>query len=221
MFRRLQILINLIYPKTNLSTVKNYLLLISILFATIYSASAQYYNNTNNNTLAPKIGIGVTSGLTVGAFSGAYPDAGAVSLNFEFPLKKSQVSLLLTTGYDFYVSQGGYAVNYDSYGGAGVSTFSYGSVASFIPVEAGLKLSLPRKFFIEGYIGASFNVNNYSAYYTGRETALIYSPGAGYSFPMGYNGKSSLDVSLLYENRPEPGGGYSQVAAKAVWNFSL
>ncbi|MDB4904923.1 MAG: hypothetical protein JWQ63_4204 [Mucilaginibacter sp.] len=218
--RRLQILINLLFPKTNLLTVKKHLLLLTILCATIYSASAQYYNNTNNNALAPKLGIGVSSGLTVGAFSGAYPDAGAVSLNFELPIKKSQISLLLTTGYDFYVSQGGYSVGYDGYG-LGVSSFSYGSVASFIPIEAGLKINLPHKFFIEGYVGASFNVNTYSSYYTGRETALIYSPGAGYTFPMSYNGKSNLDLSLLYENRPEPGGGYSQVALKALWNFSL
>lgn len=201
--------------------MKKYLFLLTILCATIYSASAQYYNYTNNSALAPKLGIGVSSGLTVGAFSGAYPDAGAISVNFELPIKKSQVSLLLKTGYDFYVSQGGYSAGYDNYYGFDVSTYAYGDIASFIPVEVGLKVNLPHKFFIEGYAGASFNVNSYSSYYTGRATALIYSPGAGYTFPMSYNGKSNLDLSLLYENRPEPGGGYSQVAVKAVWNFSL
>ena len=200
--------------------MKKILFLLAILCVTIYSASAQYYHNTNNDAFAPKLGIGLSSGLTVGAFSGAFPDAGAISVNFELPIKKSQVSLLLTTGYSFFVSQGGYAVGYDGYGFGG-STYYGGSVASFIPVEAGLKINLPRRFFIEGYIGASFNVNSYSSYYTGNATALIYSPGAGYTFPMGYNGRSNLDVGLFYENRPEPGGGYSQIAAKAVWNFSL
>jgi hypothetical protein len=200
--------------------VKKILFLITILCATIYSASAQYYSNTNNNTPTPKFGIGVSSGFTVGAFSGAFPDAGAISLNFEFPLKQSPVSILLTTGYSFYVSQGGYSVGYDGYGFGG-STYYSGSVASFIPLEAGLKISLPRHFFIEGHAGASFNVNTYSSDYTGKPTALIYSPGAGYTFPVGFRGKTHLDVSLLYENRPEPGGGYSQVAVKGVWNFNL
>lgn len=201
--------------------MKKILSLIAILCATIYTASAQYYNKTNNNAFAPQLGVGLSSGLTVGAFSGAYPDAGAISLNFELPLKKSGVSVLFKTGYDFYVSQGGYSAGYDNYYGFDFSTYAYGDIASFIPVEAGLKVKLPGKFFIEGYIGASFNVNSYSSYYTGRATALIYSPGAGYTFPMSYNGRSSLDIALLYESRPEPGGGYNQVAAKAVWNFSL
>ena len=201
-----------------MKSMKKLLLLITILLFTIFSASAQYYNN--NNAPATKFGIGISSGFATGAASGVYPEAGGISLNFEFPINKSPVSLLLTTGYTFYVSGGGYSFGYDGYGFGG-STYAYGSIASFIPVEAGIKLYVAHQFFIEGYAGASFNVNSYPADYTGQTTAFIYSPGAGYSFPFGNSENSKLDVSLAYENRIEPGGGYSQVAVKAVWNFKL
>jgi hypothetical protein len=198
--------------------MKKLSLLIAVLFGAIYGASAQYYHNDSQNS--PKFGIGVSSGFATGAASGAFPEAGGISLNLEFPLAKSPVSLLFTTGYTFYVSGGGYSVGFDYYGYGGSADY-YGDVASFIPIEAGLKVYVARKFFIEGYAGASINVNAYPSDYTGQTTAFVYSPGIGYTFPMGYNGRSSLDLSLIYENRQEPGGGYSQVALKAIWNFNL
>ncbi len=192
------------------------LLLLGILSCTIFSASAQYFNG---NAPAFKFGVGLSSGVATGPASGVYPEAGSLSLNFEYPLNTS-VSLLLTTGYTFYVSGGGYSVGYYN-SGFGASTYSYGSIASFVPLEAGIKLYVAGKFFIEGYAGVSFNINSYPADYTGKATALIYSPGIGYSFPFLNNGNSTMDVGLTYENRLEPGGGYSQVAARAVWNFGL
>jgi hypothetical protein len=198
--------------------MKKLFLLLTILTGTFYVASAQYYNN--NTAPSPKIGVGLSSGFAVGAASGAYPEAGGISFNLEFPINKSSASFLLTTGYTFYVSQAGYSVGYYGYGFGG-STYYSGSVASFIPVEAGIKLYVAPHFFIEGYAGASFNVNSYPSDYTGQTTAFIYSPGIGYTFPVGYSGKSHLDIGLAYENRVEPGGGYSQVAAKATWNFNL
>lgn len=200
--------------------MKKLFLLLTILTGTFYAASAQYYNNNSNNASAIKLGVGLSSGFAVGAASGAYPEAGGISLNLELPINKSAVSFLLTTGYTFYVSQGGYSFGY--YGnGFGASTFTYGSVASFIPVEAGLKIYVVPHFFLEGYAGASFNVNSFPGDYTGQTTAFIYSPGIGYTLPVGYRGKTHLDLGLAYENRVEPGGGYSQIAAKAVWNFNL
>lgn len=196
--------------------MKKLSLLIAILFGAVYCASAQYYNNAPT----AKFGIGVSSGFATGAASGVFPEAGGISLNLELPINKSPLSFLVSTGYTFYVSGGGYYVDYYGYG-YDAGTYSSGDVASFIPVEAGLKLRFAHRFFIEGYAGASFNVNSYPQDYTGKTTAFIYSPGAGYTFPMDYNGRSNLDLSLIYENRQEPGGGYSQVALKAVWNFNL
>jgi hypothetical protein len=111
-------------------------------------------------------------------------------------------------------------VGFDDYG-YGYDGYYSGDIASFIPVEAGLKIFPARHFFIQGLAGASFNVNSYSSDYTYKSTAFVYSFGAGYSFPLGFRGRNSTDLSAFYENRPEPGGGYSQVGVKATFCFSL
>jgi|SRR6185503_4534833 len=198
--------------------MKKLLLLSIIFFGAFYSASAQYYYSKNPAT-SIKIGFGASSGFATGPVSGAFPEAGSITANLEFPLGKS-ASLLFSTGYSFYVSGGGYDVGFGYYG-YDVGTSYYGDVASFIPVEAGLKIYLAPRVFIKGLAGVSFNVNTYSSDYTGKPTAFVYSPEAGYSFPFGDNGKSNLDLSLMYENRPEPGGGFTQVGIRAVWNFAL
>jgi hypothetical protein len=204
--------------KSTLINMTKPLFLLAILFCTASGAFAQYYQHTEPSTI--KFGVGINSGFAVGPVSGYYPAAGGFSLNLEFPVQKSPVSFLLTTGYTFYVSQGGYG--FDFYGSDfGTSTYYYGDVASFIPVQAGVKIYVARQFFIEGYAGVSFNVNAYPSDYTGRASAFIYTPGAGYSIPLGVHGKSKLDIGLVYENRVEPGGGYTQIAARGVWNFSL
>jgi len=199
--------------------MKKAILLSAILLCAIYSASAQYYRN--NYAPTPKFGFGLSSGFATGPVSGAFPEAGALSLKFELPLGKSPVSVLLSTGYTFYVSGGGYDIGYYYSDYYASSYYGGGDVASFIPVEAGLKINIARKVFIEADAGISFNVNTYSSDYTGQKNAFIYSPAIGYSFPLDYGNRQKLDVSLLYENRPETGGGYSQVAVRAVWNFNL
>ena len=138
--------------------MKKISLLIAVLFGAVSGAFAQYYHN---DSATPKIGLGLSSGFSTGVVSGVYPEAGGISVNLELPLPKSPVSLLFSTGYTFYVSGGGYSVDYYSYGDYGGSEYYYGDVASFIPVEAGLKIYIANKFFIEGYAGASFNVNSY------------------------------------------------------------
>jgi hypothetical protein len=198
--------------------MKKLFLLSAIIFGAFYSASAQYYYS-NNNTNTAKIGFGISSGFATGPVSGAFPEAGAITANLELPLGKSPVSVLFQTGYTFYVSGGGYDIGFGY--GYSVGTDYYGNIASFIPVEAGLKVYVAPRVFLAGLAGVSFNVNSYTSDYTNNATAFIYSPMIGYSFPFGYRGKSNLDLSLMYENRPETGGGYSQVGLRAVWNFNL
>lgn len=199
--------------------MKKLLLLSAIVFGAVYGASAQYYyHNSTNSQLS--IGVGVSSGISTGPVSGAFPEAGGLLFRLEAPIGKSPVSFIAQTGWTFYVSNSGYDVDFGPYG-YGASTYYYGDIASFIPVEVGLKAYLAPRFFIEGELGASFNVNYDPSYYTGRTTDFIYSPGIGYSFPFGFRGRSKFDLSLQYENRPEPGGGYSQVAIRGVWNFGI
>lgn len=200
--------------------MKKFLLFTAILISAALGASAQYYYPNNNNTPTARFGFGISSGFSTGAVSNAFPESGAISFKLELPIGKSPVSFLVSTGYTFYVSQGGYEVDYGG-GGYGGGAYYSGDVASFIPVEVGLKAYIAPRVFIEGDAGVSFNVNSDPSYYTNNTTAFIYSPALGYSFPFGFRGRSNLDVSLMYENRPESGGGYEQVALRAVWNFGL
>ena len=201
--------------------MKKFIFSIAILFGVVYGASAQYYSHRiSSDAPAATFGFGISSGYDVGPASSSFPEAGSINLRFELPVKNSPLNMVFSTGYTFYVSQGGYDVGFDYYGYGGETYYS-GDIASFIPVEAGLKLYLSRNIFIEAIAGASFNINSYPGDYTGRTAAFIYSPAIGYSLPFGYSGRSKLDFSLLYENRVEPGGGYSQVALRAMWNFKL
>jgi hypothetical protein len=205
--------------------MKKFTIVVLLYLGTIYGASAQYYslphNSSNSSGTGVKLGVGLSSGFAVGAVSNSFPETGGFSVKAEFPVGKSPLSVLLSTGYTFYVSDSGYGVEYDTYGGFGFSSYGSGYIASFIPVEAGLKLYIAKRFFIEGDAGVSFNVNTYTSDYTGKTTAFIYSPAAGYSFPLGYSDRNKLDLSLLYESRPEYGGGYNQIAIRGVFNFSL
>lgn len=195
------------------NNMKKLLLLSSILFGAICSASAQYYYH-NDNAQQFGLGIGVSSGLATGPVSSAFPESGGLIVRLNVPINKSPVSFIAQTGWTFFVSNSGYGVDFGPYG-YGASTYYYGDIASFIPVEAGLKAYVAPRFFLEGELGASFNVNTYTSDYTNKATDFIYAGGVGYSFGYG------LDLSLQYENRPEPGGGYSQVALRGVWNFGF
>jgi hypothetical protein len=194
-------------------------LLVIISIASVLGAYAQ-----QRNTL-PQFNVGFNPGVAVGPVSSVYPVAGELSLRLTYPISTSPVSLTFTTGYTFYTSSEDYSVG-GGYGGFGFGYSAggdsyYGSTAAFIPVMAGVKVYVARRVFIEGEAGASFNVNNYPGDYTGKTTAFIYSPGAGYTLPMGYNGRNSVDLGLFYENRLEPGGGYTQIAAHIAYNFGL
>lgn len=199
--------------------MRKFLRLLIVSIVTVTSAYAQH------NSALPQLSIGVNPGIAVGAVSSVYPVAGNISIGLTAPLSNSPVSLIFTTGYTFFTTSQNYSVGFGygdtgvGYGGGGYDY--YGSTASFIPVMAGVKIYVANRFFIEGEAGVSFNVNTYPQDYTGRTTAFIYSPGIGYTFPLGYSGRNSSEVGLVYENRVEPGGGYTQIAAHLAYNFGL
>lgn len=197
--------------------IKKTLLFAAILLMAAYGAKAQNYLR---NSRPLKFDVGISSGFSTGVVADYFPAAGGLTLGLEVPLKQSPVSVLFSTGYTFYVSDSGYDVGFDGYG-YDYGTYYEGDIASFIPIQAGLKVFPVRRVFFEGLGGVSFNVNSYSSDYTYKSTAFIYSFGAGYSFPMSFRGRNSTDLSLFYENRPEPGGGYSQVGVKAIFSFAL
>jgi hypothetical protein len=195
-----------------------------ILFVIIVSIFTTLGAYAQNNMPLPQFSVGVNSGIAIGPVSNAYSDAGGLTLKLTYPIAQSPVSVTFKTGYTFYTSGGGYDVGVDA-GGFGVGFsgggYGYSDVASFIPVMAGLKVYISPRIFIAGEVGASFNVNSYPEYYTGKTTALIYSPSAGYTLPLGYSAKNSIDFSVAYENRVEPGGGYTQIALGVAYNFGF
>ncbi|HTD40114.1 MAG TPA: hypothetical protein VK671_05800 [Mucilaginibacter sp.] len=192
--------------------MKRTLLSLIILFIAASNSFAQ-------DNAAPKIGGGFDVGIPVGPASSTYEVTGGVTVKAEFPVA-TQFSITATTGFMGYVTKGGYSTGYyyNSYDGSG--SYSNGSVASFIPLEAGARFYVSSKFYVEGDLGASFNINSNSADFTNKKTALIYAPMAGMSIPFGAS-RASVDVSLRYESRLETGYNYSQIAARAVFNFSL
>ena len=197
--------------------IKKTLLFAAILLMAAYSTKAQNYFR---NSRSLKLDVGINSGFSTGPVADYFPAAGGLTVGLEVPLKRAPVSVLFSTGYTFYVSDSGYGVGFDDYGYE-YDTYYEGDIASFIPIQAGLKVFPARRVFLEGLGGVSFNVNSYSSDYTYKTSAFIYSLGAGYSFPMGFRARNSTDLSLFYENRPEPGGGYSQVGVKAICSFAL
>jgi len=188
--------------------MKKTLLSLIILFIAVLNSFAQ-------DNSATKIGVGVDVGIPVGASSGIYEVTGGVTAKAEFPVA-TQFSITATTGFTGYVTKGGYSSGYDSYYGS----YSNGAVACFVPLEAGARIYVAPKFYLEGDLGASFNVNSNSSEFTNKQAALIYAPMAGMSIPFG-GSRVSLDVSLRYESRLETGYDYSQIAARAVFNFNL
>jgi hypothetical protein len=121
--------------------MKKLLLALLILVGAILSAHAQ-------NSSGPGFSAGIDFGVPVGAVSNVYGSVGGIALKLESPLGNSPLNLTLTTGYTFYVSKGGYSAGfYDSSYGSG--SYSNGFVAGFVPVEAGAKIYVSRRIFIE------------------------------------------------------------------------
>ncbi|HTK22525.1 MAG TPA: hypothetical protein VL442_23565 [Mucilaginibacter sp.] len=192
--------------------MKKILLSLIIVFIAVLNSFAQ-----DNST--PKIGVGVDLGVPVGPASNGYELTMGVTAKAEFPVAP-QLSITATTGFTGYITKGGFSTGYyyDSYDGSG--SYSYGDVACFVPLEAGARIYVAPKFYLEGDFGASFNVNSTSSDFTNRQTALIYAPMAGMTIPFG-GSRVSLDLSLRYESRLDAGYNYSQIAARAVFNFKL
>ena len=189
--------------------MKKTLLLLAFLFTAALCTYAQ-------DDAQVKFGVGITAGGTIGPASGEYPIAGGVKLRIEYPFSDNDLSLLVTTGYTYFVSSDGYSINYNSDG----NSYSYGKLASFIPVQAGLKAYVFNKLYVQGDVGASFNVNSNYQDYTQKKVALLVTPSVGYTIPFGRS-RWSLDAGLGYENRIEPGGGYSQINVHAIFNVGL
>ena len=188
--------------------MKKTLLSLIILFSAALNSFAQ---SDNTNT---KIGVGFDIGVVTGPASSVYGATGGLLFKLEQPVVTS-FSVTLTTGYTGYITQGGVATGYDSYDGS----YSYGSIASFVPLELGAKYYLSQKLYVEGDFGLSFNLGSNTNYPT-QKVAPMYAPNVGYTIPFGAS-KISVDVSLKYEGRIETGSPYSQVAACAVFNFGL
>jgi len=171
--------------------MKKSLLLLAILISAVLTVSAQ------SDDSAPKLSVGFSVGGTVGPHAADLPVGGGIHFKLEYPLVENQVSLMVTAGYTFFVSGTGYQYTSDNYG-----TTSSGELVNFVPIMVGARFYVANRIFVQGDVGASFNIN--STVYTNSKTALIVSPSAGYALPFG-SSRFGLDLSLAYEDRFDSG----------------
>jgi hypothetical protein len=178
--------------------MKKILLLLAISISSVLTVSAQ------NDSSSPTLSAGFSVGATVGPHAADLPVGGGIHVKLEYPVVDNQVSLMLTAGYTFFVSGTGYQYESDTEG----DSYSSGELVNFVPVMVGARFYVANKLFIQGDVGASFNIN--STGYTNSKTALIVSPSVGYALPFG-SSRFGLDLSLAYEDRfdsgsTQPGG---------------
>jgi hypothetical protein len=197
-------------------TVKKTLVLLTILFGTALPLHAQ------NDKSISAVSAGFSFGVTTGTHSNYLPVAGGIHVKLEYPVA-NRVALMLTAGYTAYLPAEGY--NYNS--GYGYSR----EVANFIPVTIGARFYTGKSIFVQGDVGASFNVNSRDLY-TGSKVALLASPGVGYAFKFG-SSRYGLDLSAAYDTRIEksaannidpethPYGSFSSVVFKMAFRFGL
>jgi hypothetical protein len=171
-------------------------LLTVILITSIFTARAQVKPTTPLVSLGPEIGI------PVGMASDVYSLVAGASLNVQLPLAKSPFSVMLSAGYNSFLVKGAYT--------------SALRDAAYIPVEAGGRLYVTKILYLEGDLGASFNINSN---YSGPATAFVYSPVLGISTPLKKRG-DALDFGFKYEGRVEPGGTVAQVAFRIGYRFA-
>ncbi|QEC75635.1 hypothetical protein [Mucilaginibacter ginsenosidivorax] len=199
--------------------MKKTLLALLVLTVAAFTAKAQ----TNDNR-PPRVAVGFNLGATVGPHSNEYPIASGFGIKFEFPIKSTPVSIMASGAYTFMPSDAAYhndRYNYnDSYNGDV-------HVASFAPLELGVRVYMDGNLFVEGNAGASFNLNESHSNYTSKKVALVIAPNIGYAFRFKASKKYGLDLSLGYETRPEDSqphdfsnyGSYNQIAVHAVFSI--
>jgi hypothetical protein len=199
--------------------MKKVLLVLLVIISIPVISFAQSSTGTMN-----RVAVGFDLGASTGVHSGNYPLATGFGVKFEFPIGAAPVSIMASGAVNFMLSNYGYKrLNYnydDDY------TSSDANVASFAPVELGVRVYINR-FFIEGNAGASFNLNESHRDYTGKNVALVIAPNVGYAFRFKQSKKYGLDISLGYETRLEDYrlnesnfyGNYSQVGVHAVFSM--
>jgi hypothetical protein len=186
--------------------MKKTLLLLAILISAVLTVSAQ------SDDSAPKLSVGFSVGGTVGPHAADLPVGGGIHFKLEYPLVENQVSLMVTAGYTFFVSSTGYQYESDTYDGS----YSSGELVNFVPIMVGARFYVANRIFVQGDVGASFNIN--STGYTNSKTALIVSPSAGYALPFG-SSRFGLDLSLAYEDRFDSGS--TQAGGPTIGNWGM
>ena len=193
----------------------------ALLFLTVitFTAMAQ----TDVNPLS-RVAVGFGLGAIVGPHSNEYPIASGFGIKFEFPIKSTSVSIMASAAYTFILSDAAYfndRRNYDN------SFDGDAHIASFAPVELGVRVYMDGHLFVEGNAGVSFNLNESHSNYTGKKVTLVIAPNIGYAFRFKASKKYGLDLSLGYETRPEDSqlrefsnyGSYNQIAVHAVFSI--
>jgi len=137
--------------------------------------------------------IGIDAGLPTGDISLGYSAGIGGSIKFETPT--SPVTFLtVSAGFEALLVK-------NEFKEAG-----FESSDNFIPLKAGLKVSLGDGVYAEGQAGVSFYTGS------GSETFFAYAPGIGYNF------KSGLDIGARYEGWVKDGT-IGQAVLRVAYRF--
>ncbi|RAJ31657.1 outer membrane beta-barrel protein [Pedobacter cryoconitis] len=153
-----------------------------------------------------KLGIGVDFALPTGTTNDYYKLGVGGSLQFQTPIAHN----LNFTGSAGYLSFTG-----KEYLGGILKTPTYAA----IPLKAGLRYFVAENFYVGGELGAAIGTSS------GANTAFVYSPGAGFEFPVA--NKSTVEIGARYEGWSSGNNVNSYVPVKGfvglrlAYNFGL
>jgi hypothetical protein len=170
--------------------MKKILLLIFILAGTAFTCFAQKLQSFS---------IGVDAGLPTGRATNIYDDAGGLSLKFESPTHISTLNISATADFSSLFLK---------------KPVKKVQKVNYAAIEGGAKLYL-HKFYLEGSLGVSANVNADVS----QRIGLLYAPAVGYSIHS--LDLDEIDLGIRYDGRVESGGSINMIALTVAYRFVL
>jgi hypothetical protein len=173
----------------------------TLLFILLISTVA--LSSLAQTTTKPELSFGAEFGLPLIQPAYVYGTVFGASAKLELPVSNIPSYITFTAGITEY------AIRLDYQGDA--------NPATFIPLEAGVKVYFSKIGYVEGDAGMSISANNN---FPGPKDAFIVSPIIGFSAPTPKH-KATSDVGLRYEERIVNNRSIGQIALRVAYRFGL